>query len=161
MSQAEAHYSSSATASTPGHSEYAGVRPYNVDLYDVGAIFWRGQTSPTEFQPAFPPSSEQKGGVWIKTDSGELIPENKYMDQVRKEAASGVKGNQATPDWNARIGNYTYDQAVAEFGEPTKSTKANGNLFAEWPSPGRTSVKLLELSFGPDGKLLSFALSYR
>jgi hypothetical protein len=36
-------------------------------------------------------------------------------------------------DWNARIGNYTYDQAVTELGPPDKSAKlSDGTLVAEW-----------------------------
>ena len=42
---------------------------------------------------------------------------------------------QTTPkvDWNSRIGNYTYDQAVTELGPPDKSAKlSDGNRVAEW-----------------------------
>ena len=36
-------------------------------------------------------------------------------------------------DWAARIGNYTYDQAVAEFGPPDKeSTLSDGTRVSEW-----------------------------
>jgi hypothetical protein len=36
-------------------------------------------------------------------------------------------------DWNARIGNYTHDQAVMELGPPDKSAKlSDGTLVAEW-----------------------------
>jgi hypothetical protein len=36
-------------------------------------------------------------------------------------------------DWQARIGNYTYDQAVVEFGPPDKSAKlTDGTTVAEW-----------------------------
>ena len=36
-------------------------------------------------------------------------------------------------DWNSRIGNYTYDQAVAELGPPDKSAKlSDGTTVAEW-----------------------------
>ena len=36
-------------------------------------------------------------------------------------------------DWNARIGKYTYEQAVQELGTPDKSPKlADGALVAEW-----------------------------
>ena len=38
-------------------------------------------------------------------------------------------------DWNARIGSYTYDQAVTEFGPPDKQAKlSDGKLVAEWIS---------------------------
>ena len=36
-------------------------------------------------------------------------------------------------DWNARIGNYTYDQAVMDYGPPDKHTKLNdGTIVTEW-----------------------------
>src|SRR5260370_41555203 len=36
-------------------------------------------------------------------------------------------------DWSARIGNYTFDQAVLEFGPPAKQAKlTDGTLVAEW-----------------------------
>lgn len=36
-------------------------------------------------------------------------------------------------DWNSRIGNYTYDQAVTELGPPDKSAKlTDGTTVAEW-----------------------------
>jgi hypothetical protein len=37
------------------------------------------------------------------------------------------------PDWNMRVGHYTYDQAVAELGPPDKQAKlSSGELVAEW-----------------------------
>ena len=85
-------------------------------------------------------------------------------------------------DWAARVGNYTFDQAVLEFGPPTKqATLTDGTLVAEWqtqrgytqteyiPSAGyrrryyggyygtpmTTSSPdvFLRLTFGPDGQL--------
>jgi hypothetical protein len=41
----------------------------------------------------------------------------------------------ATPkiDWKARVGNYTYDQAVLELGPPDKSaTLTDGTVVADW-----------------------------
>lgn len=36
-------------------------------------------------------------------------------------------------DWNARIGNYTFDQAVSELGPPDKQAKfTDGQTVAEW-----------------------------
>ncbi len=36
-------------------------------------------------------------------------------------------------DWSARVGHYTYDQAVMEFGPPDKSAKlSDGFTVAEW-----------------------------
>ena len=38
-------------------------------------------------------------------------------------------------DWDSRVGTYTFDQAVAEFGPPDKQAKlSNGQLVAEWIS---------------------------
>lgn len=37
------------------------------------------------------------------------------------------------PDWNQRIGHYSYDDAVREFGPPTgKETLTDGTLVADW-----------------------------
>ena len=44
-------------------------------------------------------------------------------------------GCKSTPsaDWNARVGNYTYDQAVIELGPPDRTaTLSNGQMVAEW-----------------------------
>jgi hypothetical protein len=88
-------------------------------------------------------------------------------------------------DWKARVGNYTYDQAVAELGLPDKSTTlTDGTVIADWltrraqtvsapepyllppgtyfgpltPMPSETTVpaQYLRLTFGPDGKLKSW-----
>jgi hypothetical protein len=38
-------------------------------------------------------------------------------------------------DWNARVGSYTYDQAVVELGPPDKTAKlTDGQNVAEWVS---------------------------
>jgi hypothetical protein len=37
------------------------------------------------------------------------------------------------PDWNQRVGNYTYDEAVRELGPPVGSTRLQqGTTVAEW-----------------------------
>lgn len=96
-----------------------------------------------------------------------------------------VGGCSTTPrvDWDSRVGNYTYDQAVSELGQPARQdAKADGTRMAEWltqrGSPGsagigmgagyttpgviegpaaqgtpRTLDRYLRLTFGPDGKL--------
>jgi hypothetical protein len=97
-----------------------------------------------------------------------------------------VAGCRSTPkvDWPARVGTYTFDQAVVELGPPDKSTKlTDGTLVAEWAvgrsggglsvgvgtgySTGRGGVGVgqtifrgrsqpwLRLTFGPDGRLTS------
>jgi len=36
-------------------------------------------------------------------------------------------------DWNSRVGNYTYNQAVAELGPPTQQSSLNdGKVVAKW-----------------------------
>ena len=78
-------------------------------------------------------------------------------------------------DWDARRGNYTYDQAVLEFGPPDKSAKiGDGTIVAEWLTyrgsrggPGYyaspyyyspfyeppTPDRYLRLTFDPEGRL--------
>ena len=46
-----------------------------------------------------------------------------------------VTGCATTPqiDWNSRVSNYTYDQAVTDLGPPDKSAKlGDGTVVAEW-----------------------------
>ncbi len=94
-----------------------------------------------------------------------------------------LAGCASTPrvDWNSRIGNFTYDQAVAEQGPPDKSTTlSDGSTVSEWfikhsssfsfgvgtgfysggsaVGVGQTvgtapSAEFLRLTFGADGKL--------
>jgi hypothetical protein len=87
-------------------------------------------------------------------------------------------------DWDARLGLYTYDQAVLELGPPDRATQlSDGTTVAEWfgrpgagvsfgvgtgfyggrtgvgvgqtVSPGR-SVPVLRLTFDPEGYLASW-----
>ena len=89
-----------------------------------------------------------------------------------------------TIDWESRIGNYTYDEAVLEYGPPDKKeTLSDGTIVAEWlVRKGHyhghvtgfggytyshryprlhsyhavpTPDRYLRLKFGPDGKLQS------
>jgi hypothetical protein len=103
-----------------------------------------------------------------------------------------MTGCKSTPkvDWNSRVGNYTYDQAVLDMGPPDKSAKlSDGKTVAEWIRRSRnggvsfgvgtggyvgggTAVgggvgtstggyeKVTKLTFGPDGKLISWAKNY-
>jgi hypothetical protein len=91
-------------------------------------------------------------------------------------------------DWAKRIGNYTMDQAVLEFGPPDKQAQLQDNtIVAEWLmrrghsyhyplygyysgyygpgypaySEGYTPDSFLRLTFGPDGKLQAFKKFYR
>ena len=82
-------------------------------------------------------------------------------------------------DWNSRVGTYTFDQAVLEFGPPERSAKlSDGRTVSEWlryrSTPGRvypfhTSSyygggwvynnepqfpdRYLRLTFSPEGRL--------
>ena len=97
-----------------------------------------------------------------------------------------IAGCATTPkvDWNARVGNYTYDQAVAELGPPDKSAKlSDGKTIAEWITAhhrnssvtvgtgfgvgfggvgigqtlgGGDREQILRLTFGPDSKLVAW-----
>lgn len=97
------------------------------------------------------------------------------------------EGCATTPkvDWDARVGSFTYDQAVIELGPPaSEATLTDGRKVAEWivgrsgaggvtlgfgSFSGSTGVgvsqtvgsgprdKILRLTFGSDGKLLSWA----
>ena len=88
-------------------------------------------------------------------------------------------------DWNTRVGNFTYDQAVAELGPPDKqATLSNTNTVAEWITrrSGGSSISFgtgfygsgggvgvgqtvnssgsdrwLRLVFDPDGRLVSWS----
>lgn len=88
-------------------------------------------------------------------------------------------------DWDERVGNFTYDQAVVEMGPPdSEATLTDGKKVAEWvvgrsgaggvslgfgSFSGSTGVgvsqtvgsgprdKILRLTFGADGKLLNWA----
>ena len=54
-------------------------------------------------------------------------------------------------DWNARVGNYTYDQAVVELGPPDRqSTLSDGRKVAEWVT-GRTGGSGMSIGFGSFG----------
>jgi hypothetical protein len=98
--------------------------------------------------------------------------------------AAGCATNRV--DWGARVGSYTFDQAVMEYGPPDKQAKLqDGTVVAEWltrrgytqtsPAPifypgyygGHYPVYpvyndiqvpdyFLRLTFGPDGKLAAW-----
>lgn len=94
----------------------------------------------------------------------------------------------ASVNWDQRIGTYTWDEAVTEFGPPTRVTDETGGVkAAEWIRPrmqvepvapppptyergepvdpaqsyGTTAPdKILKLSFTPDGKLMDWKRNY-
>ncbi len=58
------------------------------------------------------------------------------------------------PDWNERIGNYTYDDAVRELGPPASTTKLqDGTAVAEWflKYGSQMSFGLSTGMYGPGG----------
>jgi len=99
-----------------------------------------------------------------------------------------IAGCKTTPavDWNSRVGSYTYNQALAELGSPGKQTKLNdgktvdqwitlhgstglvggayatgsGGMGASQPIVQTYKDHVLELTFGADGKLVSWAKNY-
>jgi len=46
--------------------------------------------------------------------------------------ASGPKANIKNIDWGGRIGTYTYEEALAELGEPDVVGETNEGMIAEW-----------------------------
>ncbi len=88
-------------------------------------------------------------------------------------------------DWNARVGHYTYDQAVTEMGPPDSHARlSDGVIVAEWlinrgmtyvyGAPGpygyayagpmtaqTTPSRFLRLTFGADGQLTAWKKVYR
>ena len=65
-------------------------------------------------------------------------------------------------DWTARVGNYTYDQAVAELGPPDKAAKlSDGTTVAEWQERPEQIIVTPEPYFAPPGYYLgSFTPMY-
>ena len=63
-----------------------------------------------------------------------LLPRLTFPTIVAFAAALIVGCNTTKPiDWNSRVGNYTFDQAVTEFGPPDKQTTlSDGKLVAQW-----------------------------
>jgi len=62
-----------------------------------------------------------------------------------------VAGCASTPkiDWNTRVGNYTYDQAVVELGPPDKQAKLSDNTtVAMWIKQSRGSGFSIGLGTG-------------
>jgi hypothetical protein len=106
-------------------------------------------------------------------------------------AGSLGAGCRSTPkvNWDSRVGNYTYDQAVQELGPPDKTaTLSDGKKVADWVqrsrggglsfglgtgfSTGHTGVgvgqsigtrssdRVLRLTFDPENKLVSWSKNY-
>jgi hypothetical protein len=90
-------------------------------------------------------------------------------------------------DWNSRVGNYTYDQAVTEFGMPDRQSRlSDGKVVSKWFSQPQTNPNLntgmsfygstgfgtghtpgpshgtrfLQLTFGTNGVLADWSKNY-
>jgi hypothetical protein len=62
-------------------------------------------------------------------------------------------------DWNSRVGNYTFDQAVAELGPPDKQAKlSDGRTVAEWIT-GRSGGGALSVGTGVYGRSTGVGVS--
>ena len=71
-------------------------------------------------------------------------------------AVAFIAGCRTTPpvDWNSRVGIYTYNQAVAEFGSPDKQTKlSDGKTVDQWitlhGSTGFCAAELMPAALTP------------
>ena len=119
------------------------------------------------------------------------LPRATVLALVMAGLALVFAGCKSTPkiDWNSRVGNYTYDQAVIELGPPDKMAPlTDGGTVADWIKysssgsvsfgvgtgfyGGHTAVgvgqtvptgyreRILRLTFGPDHKLVSWSKNY-
>ena len=98
----------------------------------------------------------------------------------------GLSGCATKPvDWPARVGHYTYEQAVGDMGTPEKQDKlADGSVVAEWltgrgysytpsssgledplyrsrPETFTAPSRFVRLTFGPDGRLKAWKELYK
>jgi hypothetical protein len=63
-------------------------------------------------------STARAGGKWLAITLAALVLAGCVTQKI---------------DWSARVGNYTYDQAVMELGPPDKSAKlTDGTVVADW-----------------------------
>lgn len=68
--------------------------------------------------------------------------------------ALALAGCATTPkiDWQTRVGSYTYDQAITEFGPPDKAAKlSDGTTVAEWLERPAQILVTPQPYFGPPG----------
>jgi hypothetical protein len=91
-------------------------------------------------------------------------------------------------DWNSRVGHYTYNQAISEFGLPNRQTKlSDGKVESKWfvqppagprfnsgmahygsnhgfgagqASGSGLNNQMLQLTFDPNGKLIAWSKNY-
>lgn len=72
-----------------------------------------------------------------------------------------LAGCSTTPpiDWNSRVGNYTFDQAVTELGPPDKQAKlSDGSTVAEWIT-GRSGRGAFSVGTGVYGRSTAVGVS--
>jgi hypothetical protein len=70
-------------------------------------------------------------------------------------------GCSTTPkvDWDSRVGNYTFDQAVSELGPPDKQAKlSDGSTVAEWIT-GRSGGSAFSIGTGVYGRSTGVGVS--
>jgi hypothetical protein len=61
----------------------------------------------------------------------------------------GCSSSKPKVDWNSRVGNYTYDQAVQELGPPDKTAKlTDGTIVSEWITAHHSSGTGLSVGTG-------------
>ncbi len=79
------------------------------------------------------------------------------MKQILLMAVAVALVGCATYDWSDRVGIYTYDQAIVDFGPPdTKEKLTNGGQSVSWTtSSHRHDIEKRILMFGKDNKLVS------
>jgi|TARA_B100000959_G_scaffold261026_1_gene298156 hypothetical protein len=80
------------------------------------------------------------------------------MKQILLLVMAVVMVGCATYDWSDRVGVYTYDQAIVDFGPPdTKEKLTNGGAVASWTTSvwwaGKVRKRILR--FDKDSKLVS------
>ncbi len=67
--------------------------------------------------------------------------------------ASGPKADIKNIDWGSRIGTYTYEEALAELGEPSVIGQSSEGKFAEWVLERSPNVSFSfgfgSIGFGP------------
>ncbi len=94
--------------------------------------------------------------------------------------SSGCKSKPSTIKWDQRVGFYTYEMAVDEFGRPAtqaklgddtlvcqwlirnRSSKTYKILYGSWMDDGHEQMdEFLTLSFGTEGKLRAWKTVYK
>jgi len=77
-------------------------------------------------------------------------------------AVAFLAGCTTTPpvDWNTRIGNYTYAQAVTELGPPARQARLNNDFGADQTIGSSYNNQMLQLTFDTDSTLAAWSKNY-